>query len=102
MIVNENFLDEWFYFLEGEFVLEIGDERFRPKPGDSLFAPRKVPHVWAFVGETCGRFLASVMPAGNLEEFFLTAAQVNALPGPDQNQWRPYGMEWVGPPLPVE
>jgi mannose-6-phosphate isomerase-like protein (cupin superfamily) len=31
--------------IQGEFAIEVGDEKFRVKPGDSLFAPRKVPHV---------------------------------------------------------
>ncbi len=91
--------DEWFYILEGEFIIEVGDERFRVKSGDSLFAPKKIPHGWAFVGGTQGRFLGSVMPAGNLEDFFIEAARNNALPGPDQNLWRPYDMDWAGPPL---
>ena len=91
--------DEWFYILEGEFIIEAGDERMRLKPGESLFVPRKMPHVWAFVGETQGRMLAEVSPAGKLEEFFLNASMNNALPGPNQDLWRPYDMEWVGPPL---
>jgi len=94
--------DEWFYSLEGEFIVEIGDKRFRLKPGDSLFGPRKVPHVWAFAAGTRGRLLASVMPAGKLEAFFIEASKKNALPGPDPNNWRPYDMEWVGPPLSIE
>src|SRR5438876_2968116 len=36
--------DEWFYALEGEFLVEVGDERIRLQPGDSLLAPRQVPH----------------------------------------------------------
>ena len=43
--------DEWFYVVEGEYVFEVGQERIRLKPGDSVFGPRKVPHVWAFVGD---------------------------------------------------
>src|SRR5215216_4783840 len=43
--------DEWFYVLEGEYVIEVGEERYEPGPGDSVFAPRKVAHVWAYVGE---------------------------------------------------
>lgn len=94
--------DEWFYIVEGEFIIEAGAERMRLKPGESLFVPRKMPHAWAFVGETQGRMLAEVSPAGKLEEFFLNASINNALPGPDQDLWRPYGMEWVGPPLTIE
>src|SRR5215217_4040505 len=39
--------DEWFYVAEGEFIVEVGQEKFSLKIGDSLLAPRKVPHVWA-------------------------------------------------------
>jgi mannose-6-phosphate isomerase-like protein (cupin superfamily) len=35
---------EWFYALEGEFVIEVGAERFTLMPGDYLLAPRKVPY----------------------------------------------------------
>lgn len=43
--------DEWFYVLEGDYIAEIGTERFQLKPGDSILGPRGVPHVWASVGE---------------------------------------------------
>ena len=94
--------DEWFYALEGDLLIEAGDERFLLKPGDALFVKRTTPHVWANVGETQLRFLALATPAGKLEEFFENAAKNNALPGPDQKLWRPYGLEWVGPPLKIE
>ncbi|MGB8644173.1 MAG: cupin domain-containing protein [Anaerolineae bacterium] len=94
--------DEWFYALEGDLLIEAGDERFRMKPGDALFVKKAVPHVWANVGETRMRFLALVTPAGKLEEFFENAAKNNAPPGPDQKLWRPYGMEWVGPPMKID
>src|SRR5258708_3340598 len=40
---------EWFYAIEGEFILEIGQERMRLNPGDSILAPREIPHAWAYV-----------------------------------------------------
>src|SRR5258706_1071822 len=49
--------DEWFYVVEGEFIIEIGKQRLTLNPGDSIIAPRKVPHVWAHIGETKGRML---------------------------------------------
>ncbi len=94
--------DEWFYVIEGDFLIEAGAQRFRMKPGDSLFVERKVPHVWANVGNGALRFLASVSPAGKLEAFFENASKNNALPGSDQELWRPYDLEWVGPPLAIE
>ncbi len=56
--------DEWFYAVEGEFTIEVGQERRWLHPGDSLLAPRQVPHVWAFAGGGRGRMLIAFMPAG--------------------------------------
>jgi mannose-6-phosphate isomerase-like protein (cupin superfamily) len=57
--------EEWFYLIEGnKVVVEVGEERFTLRPGDSILAPRNVPHVWAYVGEKPGRMLvASRRPA---------------------------------------
>lgn len=93
--------DEWFYAVEGEFVMEIGDERLRLSAGDSVLAPRQVPHVWAHVGEDQGRILISFMPAGQMEAFFLEVTKANAMPPQDPALWRAHGMELVGPPLAV-
>jgi mannose-6-phosphate isomerase-like protein (cupin superfamily) len=93
--------DEWFYAVEGEFIIEVGQERFPLHPGDSLLAPRKVPHVWAFVGEGTGRMLITFMPAGQMEAFFREVTKANAMPPQDPALWRAHGMELVGPPLPV-
>lgn len=94
--------DEWFYAVEGEFVIEIGTQRLRLQEGDSLLAPRQVPHVWAFVGEGRGRMLISFLPAGQMEAFFRTVTQANAMPPQDPALWRAHGMELLGPPLAVE
>ena len=94
--------DEWFYAVEGEFIIEVGQERFRFNPGDSLLAPRKVPHAWAFVGETKGKMLITFMPAGKMEAFFREVTKANAMPPQDPALWRAHGMELVGPPLAIE
>ncbi|HEV8194976.1 MAG TPA: cupin domain-containing protein [Ktedonobacterales bacterium] len=97
--------DEWFYVLEGEFIFEVGfevsAERGRLTAGDSLLAPLRVPHVWAFVGEGTGRILTVCMPAGKVEAFFREISKVNAPPASDPEVWRAYGMEYLGPPLPI-
>ena len=93
--------DEWFYAVEGEFVIEVGQERFTMKPGDSLLAPRQVPHVWAYVGDTTGRMLIAFMPAGKMEAFFREVTKDNAMPPQDPKLWQAHGMELLGPPLPV-
>ena len=93
--------DEWFYAVEGEFIIEVGSERIRMKPGDSLLAPRKVPHVWAFIGDIRGRMLITFMPAGKMEAFFREVTKANAMPAQDPALWRAYGMELLGPPLAI-
>jgi quercetin dioxygenase-like cupin family protein len=93
--------DEWFYALESEFVLEVGDQRFHLHAGDSLLAPRQVPHVWAHVGAGRGRILIAFTPAGAMQEFFRIVTARNAMPPTDPALWRSHGMELIGPPLPV-
>ena len=93
--------DEWFYVIEGEYIAEIGSDRFQLKSGDSILAPREVPHVWAFVGDTPGRMLITFAPANKMEAFFRDNAKrrkdgeyVN-----DAQVYRAYGLELIGPPL---
>lgn len=93
--------DEWFYVAEGEFVIEVGDQRRRMQAGDALLAPRNVPHVWSHVGETRGRMLIVFHPAGQMEAFFHKVTQANAMPPQDPQLWRDHGMELLGPPLPA-
>ena len=94
--------DEWFYVVEGEYVFEVGQERIRLKPGDSVFGPRKIPHVWAFVGDAVGRILFIFTPAGQVEAFFRAPGKTDVQQPQDPAFFRAYGMEVVGPPLAIE
>jgi len=91
--------DEWFYAVEGEFLFEIGEDKMVLKQGDSLMAPRKVPHVWAYHGEATGRILIAFYPAGKMEAFFREVTKANAMPPLEPELWRTHGMEMIGPPL---
>lgn len=95
--------DEWFYARKGEFAFEVGDERFTLRPGDSLFAPRMVPHVWACVGDEPGTLLLAVQPAGSMEAFFMENCAMDRLPTPEEadRSFAAHGMKVVGPPLDV-
>ena len=92
--------DEWFYVLEGEFELEVGDEKFRLKAGDSAFAPRRFPHAWAKVGNRPGRMLCAYQPAGTMEEFWRQIGKLNELSSPEQLEklFSDHGMKISGPP----
>lgn len=95
--------DEWFYAIEGEFAFEVGDERFTLVPGDSLFAPPMIPHVWAYVGNKPGTLLLALQPAGTFEEFFMKSCKMTKPPTPEEADrlFAAHGMKVVGPPLDV-
>lgn len=95
--------DEWFYVVAGEFDFEVGDEAFTLRTGDSLLAPRQVPHVWTCVSEK-GTLLLGVQPAGSLEEFFRATCELAAPPSVEETArlFAAHGMEIVGPPLGME
>ena len=92
--------DEWLYAMGGEFRVEIGDQKLTLKPGDSVLMPRKVPHVWAQVGETPGKLLIVFTPAGKMEEFFRDFGKTGKLPT-DASVVNAYGLQRVGPPLSI-
>jgi len=95
--------DEWFYPIEGQYIVEIGSERYHANPGDSILVPKGTPHTWAFVGDESGRMLIAFAPVGKMEAFFRDTEKrdrggyVN-----DSDLYRNYGMELLGPPLMVE
>jgi len=96
--------DEWFYAIHGEFAFEVGEEKFRLRPGESLFAPRKVPHVWAQISDEPGTLLLALSPAGTFETFIRNAAKYAKPPTPEEAEkmFAAHGMKIVGPPLQVE
>jgi quercetin dioxygenase-like cupin family protein len=94
-----HFQDEWFFALEGEFLIDVGGERYTIQPGDSLLAPRGIPHVWAHTGQAVGRMLIVFTPAGKMEAFFREVTKADAMPPQDPALWRAHDMELLGPPL---
>ena len=96
--------DEWFYVVEGEYVIEVGEERYEPGAGDSVLAPRKVAHVWARVGEGTGRLIAALQPAGEIEAFFEDVAKLGTSPEREKlpKAFSSHSMELAGPPLSIE
>jgi mannose-6-phosphate isomerase-like protein (cupin superfamily) len=94
--------DEWFFVSEGEFSIRVGDETFQCKSGDSVFAPRNVPHAFVNTSET-GRMMVMWQPAGTMEAFFHEGSKLtDASPPAMKALFAKHGMEIVGPPLPTE
>jgi quercetin dioxygenase-like cupin family protein len=96
--------DEWFYVIRGEFIFQVGDDTFNLHPGDSAFAPRKIPHAYAMISEGEGQMLLLFQPAGSMEDFFLQMSKMGE-GNPEKQQtalkrlFEEHGMEVVGPPL---
>jgi len=96
--------DEWFYCLAGEYVVEIGNQRFRLAAGESVLGPRRVPHAFAYDGSGPGRLLVAFTPAGRLEQFFRDLTKRgeyfgNGTQEEKDRAHRDYGIVNVGPPL---
>ena len=96
--------DEWFYCLEGEYIVEVGSQRYELKPGTSVLGPRRVPHAFAFVGNTPGRLLIGFTPAGRMEQFFRDLDARGKYFGTGTTEEKAaarqrYGIVNVGPPL---
>ena len=96
--------DEWFYAVAGEYVIEVGDDKYHLKPGDSLFAPRLIPHAWAHVSDIPGTLITIVSPAGTFETFIRDTARFSELPSQEdvEKAFEDHGMKVVGPPLKVD
>ena len=90
--------DELFYPLEGEHVVQVGDEDFQVGPGGVVFAPRRVPHSQRRVVPGEGRLLILTSPAG-FEGFFreLAAAESAGTLGPEAyaGASERYGITWL-------
>ena len=94
--------DEWLYILEGEYRIQVGEQVHLAKAGDSLFAPRGIPHTFQNISNVPSRILGFAWPAG-IEEFFkeMVVACANGMPEVAQLQpiFHRYGLELLGPPL---
>jgi mannose-6-phosphate isomerase-like protein (cupin superfamily) len=93
-------VDEFWYVLAGEYLVEVGGERFSAQAGDCVLGPRGIAHRWAYVGEGSGRLLITFTPAGRMEELF-SRPRVPGTYSEDAALYRAFGMELLGPPLAV-
>ncbi len=93
--------DETFQVLEGDYEWTVGAKTFVAKKGATIFAPRGVPHTYRYLGQTSGRLMCIITPAG-FEGF---VEEIGAL-SPQRQQDIPrvldiakkYGLEILPPP----
>jgi quercetin dioxygenase-like cupin family protein len=70
--------DETYHVLAGELEVVVGDEIFVLKTGDTLMAPRDIPHQLRNSGDVENHYILVFSPSG-IEEFF----RALAVPAPD-------------------
>lgn len=92
--------DEFFYIIEGEYLFQVADEKYRMKSGDTIFLPRNVQHAFVQLTEK-GKVLVSYMPAGKMEAFFKTTDAWISSPTLKEIEkaFEDHDMKVVGPPL---
>lgn len=95
--------DEIFKVIEGEYYFQVGEDKYKLLPGDTIFLPRKIPHAWTQVSKRA-KINVIVQPAGKLEEFFLAMAALEGSPTKEQiaKIFSDHEMQVVGPPLVVD
>jgi quercetin dioxygenase-like cupin family protein len=70
--------DELFQILEGDYEWTVGGRTFTAQKGATIFAPRGVPHTYRYLGQTPGRLMCVITPAG-FEGFFESIAALSPL-----------------------
>ena len=70
--------DEVYFVLAGELQATVADEAFVLQPGDTLLAPRDIPHELRNSGNVENHYLLVFSPSG-FEEFIMATA----VPAPD-------------------
>ena len=94
------FQDEWFYIIEGEYLFQVGEDKYQMKSGDTIFLPRNVQHAFIQLTEK-GKMIVSYLPAGKMEAFFQVTDQWNSPPSKEEiaKVFDDHEMKVVGSPL---
>lgn len=95
--------DETFFFLEGNFMVEIDGQLHDVSAGDVAFIPRGMVHAFKNAGATPGRLRYIFSPALQAEDMFRAFHAAHQSTGMDKESMErialQYGQQFVGPPL---
>ena len=94
------FQDEWFYIIEGEYLFQVGTDRYQMATGDTIFLPKNVQHAFIQLSEK-GKMMVSYLPAGKMEAFFQVTDQWTSPPSKEEiaKVFEDHEMKVVGSPL---
>ena len=96
------FQDEWFYVTEGEYLFQVGEDKYQMTSGDTIFLPRNVQNAFIQLSEK-GKMIVSYLPAGKMEEFFQVTDQWTSPPSKEEiaKVFEDHEMKVVGNPLKI-
>jgi quercetin dioxygenase-like cupin family protein len=94
------FQDEWFYVVEGDYLFQVGNDKYKMKSGDTIFLPRNVQHAFIQRSEK-GKMIVSYLPAGKMEAFFKVTDKWTTPPSKEEisKVFADHEMKVVGEPL---
>jgi len=87
--------EEWFYVMEGRVTFIVGDHTLTLGPGESILAPRRVPHTFSSAVPS-SHLLIAFTPAGKMQQYFVDANGDGALAAKPEFI-NSYDMKWIGP-----
>jgi quercetin dioxygenase-like cupin family protein len=94
------FQDEWFYVIDGEYLFQVGEDKYQMQSGDTIFLPRNVQHAFIQLTEK-GKMIVSYLPAGKMEAFFQVTDKWTSPPSKEEiaKVFKDHDMQVVGAPL---
>ncbi|PQA53473.1 cupin domain-containing protein [Siphonobacter curvatus] len=92
--------DEQFYIVEGDFLVQVGEQTYTLHGGDTIFLPREVPHAFLVLSET-GKMFFQTSPSGQTEALFKRLSQLPATATLEEIKQvhQKHGVSIVGPRL---
>lgn len=95
--------DEWFYVIDGQYLFQVGTDKYQMKAGDTIFLPRNVQHAFIQLTEK-GKMIVSYLPAGKMEAFFKVTDKWTNPPSKEEiiKVFADHDMKVVGAPLKAE
>lgn len=95
---------ETIHFLEGDFLVQVGDERFDCPQGSFVYFPVGVKHAFVNLSDTMGRCILTFVPGGahNFFADFGPAVRGGSDDAAIAEIFERWDWQVVGPPLPAE
>ena len=88
--------EEFFYVEQGAVEFQVGDKTLQLHAGQSILAPRRIPHTFSALPGQPAHMLIAFCPAGKMEQFFIETEASKQL-FTDPAYYRKCEMEWIGP-----